>query len=78
MLGFLRRHREVRYRYRACPACDATNWRPGGSGEILERFGRLYVKQYHKCLNCGLRMRLVRKMHSRTWSRTEAEAILTK
>lgn len=77
MLDFLRR-RHRGWRYRSCPACDATNWRANGSGEILERFGRLYVKQYHTCLNCKLRLRLVRKMHSQTWSRTEHEAILTK
>lgn len=78
MLGFLRRNKEKTYKYRPCPDCGSVAWRAGGSGEIIERFGRLYVKQYHQCTNCGLRMRLVRQMHSSTWCRTEHESILTK
>lgn len=76
MFGFLRRTKAIKYR--PCPDCGACAWKPGGSGEIMEKFSRLYVKQYHKCMNCGLRMRLVRKMHGRTWCRTEHEAILSK
>lgn len=69
MLGFLRR-KPKSLRFRKCLMCGAKNYRPRGNGEIVERWGRVYIRQYHQCRECGTRYNLVRTLNDDLWSFT--------
>lgn len=75
MFGLKRKKRDT-VRYKQCPMCETNRWVPRGSGEMVERYGKVYLRQYHQCAGCGTRFNLIRLITDNEWHFTHHAAAI--